>query len=62
MLAKNERLILPFAMVCLTVSILLGRLFADESRWMTFFEGLLLGLSFALSVFALIRGAIGNRQ
>jgi hypothetical protein len=62
MLAKHERLILPIAMVCLTLSVLLGNLFADESRWVSFFEGLLLGLSFALSVFALIRNAIGSHE
>ena len=60
MFLKNERTVLPIAMVCLTVSILLGHLFANESRWVTFFEGLLLGLSFALSVFALIRSALSN--
>lgn len=60
MLIKNDRMVLPIAMVCLTVSILLGHLFSDGSRWATFFEGLLLGLSFALSVFALIRSALSH--
>ena len=57
---KNNRIVLPIAMVCLTVSILMEHLFSGGSRITLFVEGLLLGLSFALSVFALIRGALAH--
>lgn len=60
MLIRNERMVLPIAMVALTVSILLGNLFSDGPRLVSFFEGLFLGLSFALSVFALIRSALSH--
>jgi hypothetical protein len=61
-LAKHNRLVLPLAMVCLTISILLGRLFRNEIPYGSFLEGLFLGLSFTLSVFALIRSALQSHE
>jgi hypothetical protein len=60
MFMRNQRIVLPLALVCLVVSIFIGRLFTEDFPRMHFFEGLFLGLSFSLGVFALILGARGN--
>jgi len=62
LLMKHSRFVLPLAMVCLTISIMLGRLFVGEIPYGAFFEGLFLGLAFALSVFALIRSALNSHE
>ena len=61
-LMNRTQFVQPLAMVCLTISILLGRLFTGEIPYGSFFEGLFLGLAFALSVFALIRGALESHE
>ena len=58
----NTRAVLPLAVVFLAVSMLLTRIVAEGSRPGNFFGGLFLGLAFALSVFALIRNLVADRN
>jgi hypothetical protein len=51
---RNPKLLLPLAMICLSASILLGRIGGGESTVKHFFEGLCLGFAFTLSVFVFI--------
>jgi hypothetical protein len=56
---KNKEIILPLGLVCITLSILLERLGDGIIPRMAFVEGLLMGLAFALGVFALVRSVVG---
>jgi hypothetical protein len=54
LLVKHKHLIVPLSVVCITVSMLLGRFTGEGIRWIIFTEGLFLGLAMSLSVFGLI--------
>ncbi|MFH1313511.1 MAG: hypothetical protein ABIJ00_09860 [Candidatus Eisenbacteria bacterium] len=55
---KHKHLIVPLSVVCITISMLLGRFAGEGIRWIIFAEGLFLGLAMSLSVFALIIHAV----
>lgn len=59
---ENTKMILPLAVVFLTVSLLLERIVAEGSRLGNFFGGLCLGLAFSLSVFVCIRTLVADRH
>jgi hypothetical protein len=52
----NREVILPASVTFLCVSQLLHRI-SGGSRWMSFFEGVFIGMAFALAVFAFVVGA-----
>jgi len=54
---KNKEIILPVSIAFLCISLLLHRM-SHGSSWMNFFEGVFLGMSLALAVFAIIVGAL----
>jgi len=53
----NRDAILPMSVTFLCISQLLHRM-SGGSRWFNFFEGVFMGMAFALAVFALIAGAL----
>jgi hypothetical protein len=54
MFGRKGNLLIPVAVVCLCLSLFLTRVDLGNGRVWVFFEGLLLGFAFALSVFRLI--------
>ena len=54
---KNKEVILPLSVTFLCVSHLMHRM-TGGSKWFNFFEGVFMGMSFALAVFAIIVGAL----
>ena len=54
LLVKHKHVIVPLSVVCVSLSVLLGRFTGEGIRWVAFLEGLFLGLAMALSVFSLI--------
>jgi hypothetical protein len=62
MAIKNREVILPLSVVFLCISVLLHGRISGDSRWGNFFEGLFLGMSFALAAFAIIVGALSRRH
>jgi hypothetical protein len=59
MFPRNREVILPMSVTFLCISMLLHR-WTGESSWISFFEGVFLGMAFALSAFALIVGALAR--
>ncbi|MEJ2719515.1 MAG: hypothetical protein P8181_00045 [bacterium] len=55
---ENRKLLTPLAVICLSLSVLFGRLGADAIPRGDFFQGLLLGIALGLSVLALIMEAV----
>ena len=56
---KNKEVILPLSVTFLCVSHLMHRM-TGGSKWFNFFEGVFMGMSLALAVFAIILGALGR--
>ncbi|MCX5752087.1 MAG: hypothetical protein NTW97_00415 [Candidatus Krumholzibacteria bacterium] len=56
---KNREVILPTSIAFLCISLLLHR-WTGSSSWINFFEGVFLGMSLALAVFALVVGALSR--
>ena len=54
LLVKHKHLVIPLSVVCINISVLLGRFAGEGIRWIIFAEGLFLGLAMSLSVFGLI--------
>lgn len=54
MMLKNGRLLLPIALICLCLLLLLTRIDFGETRAVVFLEGIFPGLVFSLSVFRLV--------
>ena len=59
MYLKNREVILPVSVAFLCVSHLMHRM-TGGSKWFNFFEGVFMGMSFALAVFAISLGALGR--
>jgi hypothetical protein len=59
MILKRASLAVPLSTTFLCISVLLNRL-AGRSSWSGFFEGVFTGMALALSVFALIVGALAR--
>lgn len=59
MYMKNREVILPTSIAFLCISLLLHR-WTGSSSWINFFEGVFLGMSLALAVFALVVGALSR--
>lgn len=59
MYMKNREVILPTSVAFLCISLLLHR-WTGSSSWINFFEGVFLGMSLALAVFALVVGALSR--
>jgi hypothetical protein len=57
---KNKEVILPLSVTFLCISLLLHGRISGDSSWGNFFEGVFLGMSLALAVFAIILGALGR--
>ncbi len=57
-LIDNRKLLIPLAVICLGLSVLLERLGSDAIPRVEFFQGLLLGVAMGLSVLALIMEAV----
>jgi hypothetical protein len=55
----NRNVILPLSVTFLCVAQLLHRL-SGGSKWMNFFEGLFLGMAFALAAFSIVVGALAG--
>jgi len=55
---QRRQFFIPAGLLALTCSIMTGRFFGDTVPYAAFFEGLFLGLSFALSVAGLIFTAL----
>lgn len=58
-LKHRRETILPLSVTFLCISILMHRM-AGGSKWINFLEGVFMGMSFALAVFALIMGALAR--
>ena len=58
-LKSRRETILPLSVTFLCISQLVHRM-SGGSKWFNFFEGVFLGMSFALAVFALIVGALAK--
>jgi hypothetical protein len=59
MFLRNREVILPMSVAFLCISLLLHR-WSGGSSWINFFEGVFLGMSLALAVFACIVGALAK--
>jgi hypothetical protein len=59
MYLKDKEIILPTSVAFLCISLLLHR-WTGSSSWINFFEGVFLGMAFALAVFALVVGALAR--
>ena len=57
MMLKRRDVIVPLSVVFLGISVLLQR-FAAGSAWGGFLEGVFMGMSLTLGVFAIIMGAL----
>jgi hypothetical protein len=57
---KNREVILPVSVAFLCISLLLHGRIAGDSSWGNFFEGVFLGMSLALAVFAIVMGALAR--
>ena len=57
---KNKEVILPLSVTFLCISLLLHGRIAGDSSWGNFFEGVFLGMSLALAVFAIVLGALAR--
>jgi len=57
---KNREVILPLSVTFLCISLLLHGRISGDSSWGNFLEGVFLGMSLALAVFAIILGALGR--
>jgi hypothetical protein len=55
----NRDVILPLSVTFLCVAELLHRI-SGGSRWLNFFEGVLIGMAFALAVFSIVLGALAG--
>jgi hypothetical protein len=60
MAIKNREVILPTSVAFLCISVLLHGRISGDSTWGNFFEGVFLGMSFALAVFAIVLGALSR--
>ncbi len=58
-LKSRRETILPLSVTFLCISTLMHRM-AGGSKWINFAEGVFMGMSFALAVFALIMGALAK--
>ena len=60
MYLKNREVVLPVSVAFLCISLLLHGRIGGDSSWGHFFEGVFLGMSFALAVFAIVMGALAR--
>ncbi len=58
-LKSRRETILPLSVTFLCISVLVHRM-SGGSKWVSFFEGVFMGMSLALAVFALIMGALAK--
>jgi hypothetical protein len=58
-LKSRRETVLPLSVTFLCISVLIHRV-AAGSKWLNFLEGVFMGMSLALAVFALIMGALAK--